>query len=199
METREWIEGWLSWDMQSFRWFQIIQGVSSTTEVRPLRSCLGVCCLACNHQSMRESSQFGALAIIFSHASTSCQAVLVKGHLSIRWRIVSGAWLQRGHRVWCCRPCLARRSTVTCPHLLASERILLAVVPMFSRLTSRSGTWWIHGRLPGMQNGQSRYHHLSSSKVVEDVALDCKPELQVLPNLIDANDALNVPSPAVAV
>jgi hypothetical protein len=50
-----------------------------------------------------------------------------------------------------------------------------------------------------MQNGQSRYHHLSSSKVVEDGAPDCKPELQVLPNLIDANDALNVPSPAVAV
>jgi hypothetical protein len=52
METGEWTEGWLPWNMQSFRCFQIIEGVSSAAKASPLRSSLGVCCLACNHQSM---------------------------------------------------------------------------------------------------------------------------------------------------
>ncbi|XP_047046521.1 uncharacterized protein LOC124651475 [Lolium rigidum] len=53
LETREWREGREPWNMQLFRCFHIIQGVSNTAEVRPLRSCLGVCCLACSHQFMR--------------------------------------------------------------------------------------------------------------------------------------------------
>jgi hypothetical protein len=40
---------------------------------------LGVWCFSCNHQSIRVSYPFGALAIILSHASTSCQVTLAKG------------------------------------------------------------------------------------------------------------------------
>jgi hypothetical protein len=52
----------------------------------------------------------GALAVILSQASTSCQMVLVKGHSSMRWCMVSGAWSHRGQWVWGCKPCLARGS-----------------------------------------------------------------------------------------
>jgi hypothetical protein len=63
----------------------------------------------------------GALAVILSQARTSCQVVLAKGHSSMRWCMVSGAWSHRGQRVWCCKPCLARRSAVQHLSRLASQ------------------------------------------------------------------------------
>ena len=115
------VEGLALSKTQSFRCFQIIHGVNRAMEARPFRTSVGVFCLACSHQSMSESSWLGPAVVIRSQDRISCQVCLAKGHSKRRWRIVSGAWSQSGHRGWCWRPRRAKRSAVQYRSWLANQ------------------------------------------------------------------------------
>jgi hypothetical protein len=83
------MEGLALLKMQSFRCFQIIQGVRSAREVSPFLIAAGVFVLASAHQSNKEGSVEGGAQVMRAQASTSCQTCLEKGHLMMRWSMDS--------------------------------------------------------------------------------------------------------------
>jgi hypothetical protein len=88
--TRLVTEGLALLKMQSFRCFQIIQGISNDVrDFRPLRIGVTVFNLALFHQSNSDASVVGEAQVMRVHVKILCQTCL---HSMIRWFIDSNTW-----------------------------------------------------------------------------------------------------------
>ena len=89
-----------------------LREMPATTEARPLRIGLGVCCRAESHQVLVDGSPSGGLQGTLSQLRISYHTCRENGQARRRCRRVSGAWSQSGQHAGCCKPRRARRSAV---------------------------------------------------------------------------------------